>query len=179
MAPLSLTTYFERDTWKSWSNLINKLENPAFRKAFYPHRIDNLNNVIKRVEEQRRLSVKSTSFQETSNKEERTLWQEHSDQSVYTPCLATLLNIVSKIHESDELLNALFEDIAKMEEKRIYVMHANMLLHFQKESVKQEAEEQKKKMAQDKRQATLAEKKTQIPLRRSRRLNKKYDVKWP
>jgi hypothetical protein len=179
MAPLSLQTYFERDTWKSWSNLLNKLENPAFRKVFYPHRIDDLNNVIKRVEEERRNSVKKTNFQETSNKEERTLWQKHTDESVYSPCLATLLNIVHEIRKSDELLNTLFQEIAAMEEKRVYVMHANMLLQLKQASVKEEAETKKKNMAQEKRRATLAEKKTQLPVRRSRRLNKKNEVKWP
>lgn len=170
MAPLTLTSYFERDTWSSWSNLLNKLENPGFRKAFYPRHIDDYNKVVKRVEEQRRISVSRATFQETSNKEERILWKEHSDESVYNPCLAKLFNIVRKIHESDDLLNALFQEIEAMEEKRMYIMHGNMLVQFRKKSGEEKDERQKRNMAQEKRKATLANKKTHLPVRRSRRI---------
>jgi hypothetical protein len=170
MAPLTLTSYFERDTWSSWSNLLNKLENPGFRKAFYPRHIDDYNKVVKRVEEQRRISASRVTFQETSNNEERILWKEHSDESVYNPCLAKLLNIVRKIHESDDLLNELFQEIEAMEEKRMYIMHGNMLLQFRKKSEEEKEETQKRNMAQEKRKATLANKKTQLPVRRSRRI---------
>ena len=147
MAPLNLQSYFERETWKSWSNLLNKLENPAFRKVFYPRHMDDYNEVIKRIEEQRRISVKKVAFQETTTIEEREMWKEYSDESVYEPCLGKLLNIVHQIRKSDELLNKLFEEIAAMEEKR-----------------------------QEKRRATLAEKKTQEPRRRSRRIAMKSQV---
>ena len=170
MAPLTLTSYFERDTWSSWSNLLNKLENPGFRKAFYPRHIDDYNKVVKRVEEQRRISASRATFQDTSNKEERILWKEHSDESVYNPCLAKLFNIVRKIHESDDLLNALFQEIEAMEEKRMYIMHGNMLLQFRKKSEEEKEETKKRNMAQEKRKATLANKKTQLPVRRSRRI---------
>lgn len=170
MAPLTLTTYFERDTWSSWSNLLKKLENPGFRKAFYPRHIDDYNMVIKKVEEQRRISVGRATFQETSNKEERVLWKEHSDESVYSPCLATLFNIVHQIRKSDELLNALFQEIGAMEEKRMYIMHGNMLLQFRKKSEEEKEERQKRNIAQEKRKVTLANKQTQLPVRRSRRI---------
>ena len=176
MAPLTLQSYFERETWKSWSNLLNKLENPAFRKVFYPRHMNDYNEVIKRVEEQRRISVKKATFQETTTREEREMWNEYSDESVYEPCLAELLNIVHQIRKSDELLNKLFEKIAAMEEKRMYVMHGNMLLQFQKKTEQLQIENQKRKNTQEKRRATLAEKKTQEPLRRSRRIAMKNQV---
>lgn len=179
MAPLTLTSYFERDTWSSWSNLLNKLENPGFRKAFYPRHIDDYNKVVKRVEEQRHISASRVTFQETSNKEERILWKEHSNESVYNPCLAKLFNIVRKIHESDDLLNALFQEIEAMEEKRMYIMHGNMLLQFQKKTEQLQIENQKRKNTQEKRRATLAEKKTHEPLRRSRRIAMKNQVANP
>ena len=173
MAPLKLSSYFERDTWSSWSRLLQKLESPAFRKVFYPHHIDDYNEVIKRVEEQRHISVRKAIFQESTTTEERQMWQENSDNSVYSPCLAILFNIVRQIRKSDELLKALFQEIETMEEKRVHIMHARMLLSLQETSKKEEEETQKKKLAQEKRRLTLEKNKTQMPVRRSRRIANK------
>lgn len=83
---LQLSNIFECRTWDEWTVRINMFNGYYVRKAFYPHKMDVLESMMKKLEFYQRESVKATIEQRENlpeywthlTQKERDLWNEQT-----------------------------------------------------------------------------------------------------
>ena len=85
MAPLEITNEFERKTWNEWSQRLKVLSTYRVRKQYFPNKMDLLESIIKKFQDQQRASTKAVIERRNDlpsstyllSEEEREIWYNH------------------------------------------------------------------------------------------------------